>query len=95
MALLKYFKPVNSKTLDNTLPDLDSSLNEVVPLTAIAKPNETVSKVLQQSSSSGERWPYLKLTPAQRYQIGKRVAEHGTTASIGYFKTKFPDLELK
>ena len=95
MALLKYFKPVNSKTLDNTLPDPDSSLNEVVPSTAIAKANETVSKVLQQSSSSGERGPYLKLTPAQRYQIGKRAAEHGTTASIRYFKTKFPDLELK
>ena len=95
MALLKYFKPVNSKTHDNALPDPDSSLNEVIPSMAIAKANEMVSKVLQQTSSSGERKPYLKLTPAQRYQIGKRAAEHRITASIRYFKTKFPDLELK
>ena len=51
--------------------------------------------MLQQSSLSGERGPYLKLTPAQRYQIGKRAAEHRTTASIRYLKMKFPDLELK
>ena len=95
MALLKYFKPVNSKTLDNILPDPDSSLNEVVTSTAIAKANKTVSKILQQSLLSGERGPYLKLTPAQRYLIGKQAAEHGTAASSGYFKTKFPDLELK
>ena len=37
----------------------------------------------------------MKLTPAQRYQIGKQAAEHETTASIGYFKTKFPDIKLK
>ena len=37
----------------------------------------------------------MKLTPAQRYQVGKRVAEHGIAASIRYFMTKFPDLELK
>ena len=75
-------KPVNSDTCDNALPDPDSSLNEVIPSTAIAKANETVSKVLQQSSSSGERGHYLKFTPAERYQIGKRAAEHGTTTSI-------------
>ena len=34
MALLKYFRPVNSKTLDNTLPDLNLSLIEVIPSTA-------------------------------------------------------------
>ena len=51
--------------------------------------------MLQQSLSSAERGSNLKWTPAQRYQIGNRAAEHGTTASIGYFKTKFPDLELE
>ena len=97
MALLKYFKPVNSKTLDESLSlqDPDSSLRESIPSMALAKANEIVSKVLEQSSLSGEREPYLKLTPAQRYQTGKRAAEHGTTASIRCFKTKFPDLELK
>ena len=97
MALLKYFKPVNLRTLDESLnlPDLDSSHREVIPSTAIAKANKIVSEVLEQSSSSGEREPYLKLTPAQRYQIGKQAAEHGITTSIHYFKTKFPHLELK
>ena len=61
MALLKYFKPVNSKTRDNTLPDPDSSLHEVIPSMAIAKAIEMVSKVLQQSSSSGEKGPYFKV----------------------------------
>ena len=75
--------------------DLDSSLYKVVTSTAIAEANETVSKVLQQSSSSGEKEPYLKLTLAHTYQIDKQAAQHRTTASIGYFKTKFPDLELK
>ena len=46
MALLNYVKPVYSKTFDNTLPDPDLSLNKVVPIMAIAKANETVSKVL-------------------------------------------------
>ena len=50
MALLKYFKPVNLKALCESLslPDLDSSLNEIVPSTAIVKTNEIVSKVLEQ-----------------------------------------------
>ena len=68
MALLKYFKPVKKTvTLDESLslPDPDSSLREVIPSTAIAKANEIVSEVLEQSSSSGKRGPYLKLTPAR------------------------------
>ena len=69
MTLLKYFKPVNSKALGESLslPDPDSSLNKIVS----SKAKEIVSKVLEQSSSSGERGPYLKLAPTQRYQIGK------------------------
>ena len=46
MALLKYFKPVNSKALGESLslPDLYSSFNKIVPSTAIVKANEIVSK---------------------------------------------------
>ena len=35
------------------------------------------------------------LTPAQRYEVGKRAAEHGVTASIRYFAKKYPKLPLK
>ena len=35
------------------------------------------------------------LTPAQKYKIGKRAAEHGFTASIRYFAMKYRDLDLK
>jgi len=91
-TLLKYFKPVSSKaTRNERLPDPDSSLKRVVPSSSIARANELVTEVLEQS----ERGPYVKLTGAQRYQIGKRAAEHGVTAAIRYFKTKFPDLPLK
>ena len=34
------------------------------------------------------------LTPAQRYEVGKRAAEHGVTVSIRYF-AKYPKLPLK
>ena len=91
MALLKYLKPITGtlkNSLDETLPHLDSYLSQVVPSSAIAKANETVTQALEQSKN-GERGPYLKLTPAQRYQVGKRAAEHGITAFIRYFKTKF------
>ena len=48
----------------------------------IARANELVTEVLEQS----ERGPYMKLTSAQRYQIGKQAAELGVTAAIRYFK---------
>ena len=41
------------------------------------------------------RSPYVILTPVQWYQVAKRAAEHGVTASIRYYSRKFPDLALK
>lgn len=41
------------------------------------------------------RGPYLILTPAQWFGIGKRPAEHGITDSIRYLAKKYPDLPLK
>jgi len=35
------------------------------------------------------------MKPAQRYQVGKRAAEHGVTATIRYYNRKFLDLALK
>ena len=44
---------------------------------------------------SQSRGPYITLTPAQRLTVGKRAAEHGTTAAIRFFAKKYPELALK
>ena len=49
-------------------------------------------EMLEKPSAGG---PYHTLTPAQRLTVGKRAAEHGTTAAILYFAKKYPDLPLK
>ena len=40
------------------------------------------------------RKEYIKLTPAQRFQIGKKAAEIGIAAALRYFKRRHPDLSL-
>ena len=35
------------------------------------------------------------LTPAQKFEIGRRASEHGVTSALRYFSKKFPDLPLK
>ena len=39
--------------------------------------------------------PYITLTPAHKFAIGKRAAEYGTTAAIRFFMKKYPELPLK
>ena len=75
-ALLNLFQTLYSKAFGESLslPLATRPGFKIVPSMAIVKANEIVSKVLEQSLSSGEREPYLKLTPTQRYQIGKRLA---------------------
>jgi len=41
------------------------------------------------------RGPYKILTPAHKFDIGKRTAEIGTTATMRYYAKNHPDLELK
>ena len=41
--------------------------------------NDEVSKVYE--SISNKPGKYLTLTPAQRFEVGKRAAEHGITAA--------------
>ena len=46
--------------------------------------NDEVSKVYE--SISNKPGKYLTLTPAQRFEVGKRVSEHGvTTAALACF----------
>ena len=86
MSILKYMKLNPSSSLLDTLPDPNGLLSEKVPSEAIAAANKEVTKVLEkpcQGSKSG-RGPYLTLTPAQKFVIGKRAAEYGTSAAIWF-----------
>ena len=54
-------------------------LTKVLSSSAINMVNDEVSKVYE--SISDKRGKYLTLTPAQRFEVGKRAAEHGVTAA--------------
>ena len=45
--------------------------------------------------SRGPRGPYNVLTPAQKYEIGKKATEIGTTAAMRYYSKHYPELLLK
>ena len=89
-SILKYFKLV--KPAADHLPDPEGTLSSKLPSLAIASANSEVRSVMATSNSRG---PYLHLTPAQKFQIGKRASERGVTNTIGYYKKNFPNLSLK
>ena len=103
MALLQYFKLKKQK---DSLPDPNGPLSQKIPSSGIASANACVRKLLVLDSSSNEgegssagsstsRGPYTVLTPAQKFEIGKRAAEMGTTATIRYYAKRYPDICLK
>ena len=55
-------------------------LTKVLSSTAINMVNDEVLKVYE-SIRSNKPGKYLTLTPAQRFEVGKRAAEHGVTAA--------------
>ena len=92
------------------LPEPSGPLSKSVPAKAIELANAQVKKVRlgfkietrdegkapdARGDTSSRGGSYLMLTPAQRYEIGKRAAEHGVTDSIRYFAGKYPKLKLK
>ena len=81
------------------LPDPSGPLSQAVPPTAIAAANVKVAEALNDAevkkSASRARGTYSFLTSAQKYEVGKRAAEHGITATIRYYGKKYPDLALK
>ena len=82
MSILQYFKHASVKsnaTNLEQLPDPNGLLSSSVPPKAIELANAKVTKV-KDGTSGGARSGYLMLSPAQRYEIGKREAEHGVTA---------------
>jgi len=56
-------------------------LGRSVPTKAMELANAKVANV---TPCNNKIRPYLMLTPAQRYKVGKWVAEHGVTASINF-----------
>ena len=75
------------------LPDPDFSPNKKLPSAAIVKANEAFIATIKDSAKP--RGSYAHFTPAQRFEIGKRAAEHGVAATIRYYKKRFPVLALK
>ena len=95
-GLLKYFSVKQRKNdgdgKSNCLPDPNGELSKVVLSFSIEATNTVVHEALEKRSPHG---PYISLTPAQKYSIGKRAAENGTTAALRYYAKTFPDLPLK
>ena len=66
----------------------------------VSSANACVGKLLDgdgprdEQDSSRLRGPYKILTPAQKFNIGKRAAEIGTTAAMRYVKN-YSHLDLK
>ena len=101
MALLQYFKLKKQKeSLPSPLPDPNGPLSQKISSSEIVSTNACVKKlpVLDSSSDEGSstsRGPYAVLTPAHKFEIGKRAAEIGTTATIRYYAKRYPDICLK
>ena len=99
---MQYFKraPRPSSTTDTAdqLPEPNGPLSSSVPPKAIELANANVAKAVKDETSSGKgkrSGPYLMLSGAQRFEIGKRASEHGATAALRYFAKKYPRLPLK
>ena len=85
-GLLKYFSHVNPLQNEDTddkgksicLPDPNGELSKVMPASSIEAINTVVHAEVLEEKHSLARGPYISLTPAQKYSIGKRAAENGT-----------------
>ena len=103
-GLLKYFKrerhcdtpKKEAEIRTYILPDPNGPLSKDVSSSSIEITNAHVQQVQQKvSSKKSARGPYLSLTPAQRFSIGKRAAKNGVTATLRYYSRTFPDLSPK
>ena len=98
MALLQYFKLKKER---QHLPNPNGPLSVKVPSSGIAAANLHVSKLLDKTNPSvsngeaGTQGPYTVLTPAQKYEIGKKAAEMGTMSAMRYYDKNYLDLAKK
>ena len=72
MSILNYFRRTSKPADNEDLPNPNGSLSKVVPSLAIAKANALVSSEIEKRCNK-ERGPYLILTPAQKFEIGRRA----------------------
>ena len=77
------------------LPDPSGPLRETVSPAAIVAANVKVNEAELKKISSRDCGMYSFLTPAQKYEVGKRAAEYGVIATIHHYGIKCPDLVLK
>ena len=81
--------------MSRVLLDPKGPLTKVLSSSAIKMVNDEITKVYEKMGSSAvelisdKRGKYLILTPAQRFEVGKRAAEHGVTAALRYLCVLF------
>ena len=90
-GILKYFSIVDKR---KRLPDPAGPLSRTIPSSSIAACNKEVEAVLENGCHSGVKGPYCKLTPSQRWEVGKKAAIFGIASAIHDYKDKFPHLHL-
>ena len=95
LGILRYFHLVKEPSSSEVagLPDPNGSLSKVIPSSTIAAANEKVCAIGKTEAAS--KTPYLHLKAAQKYQVGKRAAEFGTTNTIRYYARRFLGIPLK
>jgi len=91
MALLKYFKRVNSKEEGGTLPDPAGPLSKTVPSTSIEEANKEETVALAERKDK-KRLPYLIVYLEQKARISKYAADQETTNAMRHFSKDFPNL---
>jgi len=87
MSILNYFKLKHKlKPISDPLPDPDGPLSKEggISRLSIASANALVHVAMAAGSS---REPYLHLTLAQKFQIGKRAGEYGLTKTLNHYKS--------
>ena len=97
-GILRYYHIVKKPSSGETyLPDPNGPLSKVIPPSTIAAANEKVCAIDKSKTPGGSasRTSYLHLTGAQKYQVGKRAAEFGTTNTLRYYAGHFPHIPLK
>ena len=82
-SLLNYFSVVLKSSNVTNLPDPNGLLSKTISPSTIATVNAQVGFIVEKhdttsANKESQRGPYLHLTPAQKYQVGK-AAETGVT----------------
>ena len=98
-SILYYFNSASKSAQkddekDVCLPNPHGPLSSKVPPGAIEIANKKVAEIVAPPIADSEpissaRKHYIKLTPAQRFTVGKQAAEHGTTAAMRYFSYNY------